>query len=382
MSTLSSSPTTTVVSEQDVHAAVQRLAAIAPGPYWVVTCYLKLEPRDRTRGKYLIKMKNRVKEKAEGLSRQSLGHADREAIAADLQRVLDYLEEPNHLPHTRAIAIFASQGAGLDLFEALPLPHVHRSRLAVEHEPLVRELVALDEEFGTILVVVYDRTAARFFEVTAYDCVELTSLPASDASRASKFHGSQQRQVMARAGTPSGSAGEHNYHMRIRTEKQRFYALIADRIFHIHRLRPLAGLMLAGVGPDAGAVIPHLHSYVHDLVMGVVKLNPKETTTAEVRDAALTLREERERAWERAHADAVKEGTPVGWAVNGVDPTLKALSLGQVRTLLADGQDDDQRIDEAVEDALRQRAQVDVVYDDKARRVVDGLAALLRFRTR
>src|SRR5882672_6853533 len=378
MSALPSPPAGAVVSEQDVHAAVQRLAAIAPGPYWVVTCYLKLEPRDRTRGKYLIKMKNRVKESAEGLSRQSLGHADREAIAADLQRVRDYLEEPNHLPHTRAIAIFASQG--LDLFEALPLPHVHRSRLAVEHEPLVRELVALDEEFGTILVVVYDRTLARFFEVTAYDCVELAALPALDASRASKFHGSHQRQVMARAGTPSGSAGEHNYHMRIRTEKQRFYAHIADRIFHIHRLRPLAGLLVGGIGADAGAVIPHLHTYLHDLVMGVIKLNPKTTTKAEVREAALTLREERERAWERAHAEALKDGVPEGWAVNGVDPTLKALSRGQVRTLLADGQDDDPRIDEAVEEALRQRSQVDVLYDEKARRVVQGLATLLRFR--
>src|SRR5258706_12434741 len=104
-----------LVTEQDVHAAVQRLATIAPGPYWVVTCYLKLEPRDRTRGKYLIKMKNRVKQAADGLSKRSLGHEDREVIAADLQRVLDYLEEPNHLPNTRAIAIFASQG--LDLFE-------------------------------------------------------------------------------------------------------------------------------------------------------------------------------------------------------------------------------------------------------------------------
>ena len=67
--------------------------------------------------------------------------------------------------------------------------------------------------------------------------------------------------------------------------------------------------------------------------------------------------------------------------MNGIDATLKALRRGQVRTLLADGQDDDLRIDDAVEDALRQRAQVDVLYDDRARRVVDGLAALLRFRT-
>src|ERR1043166_1047641 len=158
------------ITEPDAQAAIARLASIAPGPHWVVTCYLKLEPRDRTRGKYLIKMKNRVRERELALARQPLSHEDREASAANLRQVLEYLEEPSHLPRARAIAIFASRELGL--FEALPLPHVHRSRLAVEHQPLVRELLGLEEEFGPILAIVYDRTAARFFEGTAYDCVE------------------------------------------------------------------------------------------------------------------------------------------------------------------------------------------------------------------
>jgi len=345
------------LTEQDIHTVVARLARVEPGRHWVVTCYLKLEPRDRTRGKYLIKIKTRAK----GLL---LDYQDQKAVAADLEQVVDYLEQPNHLPRARAIAIFASRELGL--FEVLPLPHVHRSRLAVSHEPLVRELLGLEEEFGTILAVVYDRTAARFFEVTAYDCTELPGLAGIEASRAGKFHG--------------GSAGEHNYHQRIRTEKQRLYAQIADRIFQVNRTKPLAGIVLGSVGVDAGAVIPHLHTYVHDLVFGVVKLSPKQATAAEVRESTLGLREERERAWERAHADAVKDGVPPGWAVNGVDASLKALSRGQVRTLLADGHDDDARIDEAIEEALGQRAQVDVLYDEKARRVVNGLAALLRFR--
>ena len=359
------------ITEQDARAVIDRLASIEPGPQWIVTCYLKLEPRDRTRGKYLIKMKNRVKEMEAALSREPRTHQERESISADLRRVLDYLEEPGRLPAARGIALFSSRDLGV--FEVLPLPHVHRSRLAVDHEPLVRELLALEEEFGTILAIIYDRTAARFFDVTAYDCVELTALAGIEATRSGRFHGAHQ--------TP-GSAGERNYHMRIRTEKQRLYAQIADRVFHRNRTQSLTGIVLGGVGVDAGAVIPHLHSYVHDLVLGVVKLNPKKTTPAEVRDATLALRDARERAWERAHADAVREGAPEGWAVNGVDATLKALTRGQVRTLLADGRDDDPRIDEAVEEGLRQRAQVDVLYDEKARRAVDGLAALLRFRTR
>ena len=358
--------------ESAVREAVERLSAIAPGPYEVVSCYLKLEPRDKARAKYLIKIKNRIKQRASDLERRPLDHAQRESVRADLDRLRRYFEERSRLPAARGIALFAC--GALDLFDVLPLPHVHRSRLAVAPVPLVRELLALEEEFGTILVVACDRASARFFAVTAYDVAELSSLTAL-STRAGKFHGERQAK---KGSVLAGGFGEHNYHMRIREERQRHYAQVADRIFQIHAQRPLAGLVVAGIGVDAAALLPHLHTYLHDLVLGVVRLNPKRVTAAEVREAALSLREERERAWERAHAEAVREGVGSGWAVNGIEPTLKALERGQVRTLLADGQDDDRRIDDAIEEALAQHVQVDVVYDERARRVVDGLAGLER----
>jgi peptide chain release factor subunit 1 len=361
-------------SESAVRAAVGQLSAIRPGAYQIVSCYLKLEPRDKARAKYLIKIKNRIKQSASDLERRPLDHARRESVAADLDRLRRYFEEPSRLPAARGIALFVSGALGL--FEVLPLPHVHRSRLAVAPVPLVRELVALEEEFGTILVVACDRTSARFFAVTAYDVAELPSLTAL-ATRSGKFHGARQAK---KGSVLAGGFGEHNYHMRIREEKQRHYAQVAERIFQIHTQRPLAGLVAAGIGVDAAALLPHLHTYLHDLVLGVVRLNPKRVAAAEVREAALALREERERAWERAHAEAVRDGVGSGWAVNGIDVTLTALERGQVRTLVADGRDDDLRIDDAVEEALAQRVQVDVIYDERARRVVDGLAGLLRFR--
>ena len=365
----------TAPSVDAVRDAIQRLAEVPSGSYRVVSCYLKLEPRDKTRGKYLIKIKNRVREALANLARQPQERAAREGIASDLQRVLGYFEEPGRLPRARGIAVFACSAVGL--FEVLPVPHVHRSRLAVEPTPLVRELVALEQEFGTMLVAACDRTGARFFEVSAFDTVELPGLAASLASRGGRFHG--ERHVV-RGGLPAGGSGEHNYHMRIREEKHRHYARVADHIFQIHTQRPLVGLVVAGVGVDAAALLPHLHTYLHDLVLGVVRLNPKAVSLAEVREAALALREERERAWERTHAEAVRDGVGSGWAVNGIEATLTALHRGQVRTLLADGHHDDARIDDAVEDGLRQRAQVDVLYDQRARRAVEGLAALLRFR--
>ncbi len=369
-------------SPGEVREAIRRLSALpAEGPY-VVSCYLKLEPRDKTRGKYLIKMKNRVKAVAAGLAGRPLERAEREAIVADLERVRGYLDDPGRLPRTHGLALFASGPRGV--FEAFALPRVHRSRLAVEPTPLVRELVALDQEFGRLLVVACDRLGARFFEVTAFEITERTGLVAVESTRAGRFHGERQlKRGGGMAGAPgvmAGAAGEHNYHMRIRQEKHRHYAGVAERIFQLHSQHAYTGLVVAGVGVDAAALVPHLHTYLHDVLLGVVRLNPKQVTLAEVREAALALREERERAWERAHAEAVRDGVPTGWAVNGVEATIRALRRGQVRTLLADGQDGDPRIDDAVEEALHQRAQVDVLYDDRARRAVDHLAGLLRFR--
>ena len=356
-----------------VHDVLARLNALPASAGLVSSCYLKLEPRDKARGKYLIKMKNRVRETVDALTQRPLAHADREAVAHDLDRILRYLEEPGRLPPARGIAVFACGRVGL--FESIALPQVYRSRLVVAAAPATRELIALEQEFGTILVAACDRTGARFFEVTAFGIVELPGM-ISLASRTEKFHG--ERQTMR--GAVVGAAGEHGHHGRIREEKHRHYARVAEQIFRIHSQRPLSGLVVAGIGVDAAALVPHLHTYLHDLLFGVVRLNPKTASTAEVREATLALREERQRAWERAHADAIKDGLATGWAVNGVETTEKALERGQVRTLLTDGRDDDPHIDDAVEEALAQRAQVDVLQDDRARKAVQGLAALLRFR--
>jgi len=366
-----------VTAEGAVRATVQRLALLEPGRFPVVSCYLKLEPRDKTRGKYLTKTKNRVRAALAHLERSTLDRDVREQVARDLERVLRFFEEPAGLPPARGVAVFASEGQ--DLFEVLPVPHVHRSRLAVHPVPLVRELIALEEEFGIIVVVACDRRGARFFQVTAFEVVELAGLTLP-ATRTSKFHGS--RPLEPRSGHPSGGAGERHHHMRIREEKHRLYAAAADHLFRLHSDHPLTGIVAAGIGVDAAALLPHLHTYLHDLVLGVVKLNPQHATASDAREAALALRQERERAWERAHADAVRQGKSTGWAVNGIEDTRAALARGQVRTLLADGLADDMQIDDAVEEALAERAQVDVLYDERARRAVDGLAALLRFRRR
>jgi peptide chain release factor subunit 1 len=374
---------------------LRRLTTISTKEHRVVTCYLKLEPRDRSRGKYQIKLKNRVRQIQDGLDELQISRGVREEVRGDLDRILEYLRDPGNLPASQAVAVFASEP--LKLFEAVPLPWVHRSRLAVDRTPLVRELAAIEDEFGRMLTVVSDRTGARMFEVTAFDITELEGLRA-DHTRGKRFRGEKQ-----------GFFGisEHDYHSRIREEKHRHFAQVSQRLLVLQQRQPYTGIVLAGPGADAGAVEPFLHPYVAERLMGIVRLNPKDLELSDVRAATLEVRREHEREQERALADEMEESLGE-WAVNGMADTLRALSRGQVRTLLvsADAGQPGARcnntgrltlapmecgdegggtpvldvVDEAIEEALRQRVIVNVIYDEAAAKKVDGLAGLLRFR--
>jgi peptide chain release factor subunit 1 len=379
-----------------VGEGLQRLSRVQAGPHRVVSCYLKLEPRDRSRNKYLIKLKNRVREVVAALPRLGLPRSVQMEVERDLERLQAYFATPANLPDTQGIAVFAC--GPLDLFEVLPLPVVYRSRLAVDATPLVRELASVEDEFGRLLAVVLDRTSARFFEVTAYAAHELNGLRA-DSTRGKRFHGDQDG---------SGGWGEHTYNNRIRAEKQRHLDAIARELFAIDRANPAHGIVVAAPGQEAGALEPFLHNYLVERLLGTARLNPKDTTLAAVHGATLAVREAWERAAERNLVHEMNEAVGSGWAVNGMTVTLRALARGQARALLvhADAGEPGFRcsasgrlalterdcrgegdpipvldvVDDAIEEALRQGVDVNVVYEPEARDAIDGLGALLRFR--
>jgi peptide chain release factor subunit 1 len=386
--------TLTAIAQQ-----LDRLTRIKAGKAPIVSCYLKIEARDRARGKYLIKLKNRIRAAQEGLSALGFTEAEQAAVAKDLARLLQELQNAASLPATQGVAVFIS--SPLKLFEVVALPTVYRSRLVVDRTPLVRELLAAEDEVGRLLTVVMDRTSARIYDVTAFGAKEVADLRA-EATRGGRFRSD-------RHGAPG--IGEHGYHNRIRNEKQRHLVAIADALFRLDRTQPVHGLIVAGIGTgvDAASLQPFLHPYLRDRLLGTVKLNPKnprEMAPANVYAATLRARAEAEAREEEKLVAEVEAGLSTGWAVNGVRDAMKALAAGQIRSLLVNADTEvagfrcgsgqlaltekecrgdgacvpvPDLIDDIVEDALRQRIPIEVVHSEAAARV-DGLAGMLRFK--
>jgi peptide chain release factor subunit 1 len=378
-----------------VAGALAELLALGNTRGWVVSCYQKLEPNDRAGEKYRIKLKNRLRRAVERLGILGFAHADREAVAGELARVEAFFSHSPNLAGSRGVAVFAAKG----MFRAVPLPYVLKSRVVVDRTPVVGELVALVEAGSRLLAVVTDRRSARFFDVGLEAVVELDGLTDPGAIRAGRFH-------PERGAAPG--VGEYRFHNRIREGRHRHLARVADAVAVHLRAKAFDGLVIGGVGVDASALLPHLSPRERAQVLGVLRLAPRKVGAPEIRERALELLAE---AAQRAAAGAVQELLSVrdsGLATHSIEPTLRALARGQVRTLIVDadavvpgyrwsvsGRLAESAtgtraegealpladlLDDAIEDALRQRSRVAVVRGAEARRF-DRLAAILRFRS-
>ena len=390
-----SSSSRSPVREGGVAAALAELLAVGDTRGWVVSCYQKLEPGDRAGDKYRIKLKNRLRRAAERLAILGFSHADREAVTGELDRVEAWFSRSSQLAGSRGIAVFAAKG----FFRVVPLPYVLKSRVVVDRTPVVGELVALAEAGSRLLAVVADRRSARFFDVGLEGVVELDGLSAPDATRVARFH-------PERGAAPG--VGEYRFHNRIREERHRHLAHVADAVAAHLRAGAFDGIVVGGLGVDASALLPHLPTPLRERVLGVLRLAPKKVGAAEVRERALELLAESASSGAAAAVAELRSLAGSGLTTDAIEPTLRALSRGQVRTLIVDGDAvvpgyrwsgsgrlaesaNGSRgegelvpladlLDDAIEDALRQRARVAVVRGADARRF-DRLAAILRFRT-
>ncbi len=377
-----------------VAEAIRDLARIQPGPHYVVSCYLRLELGDRVRQKHFAKLKRAVAQAT--TTTTGLQAAARRPIERDLRRVLKSVENPARLPAAPGLAIFACDPR--KLFLLVPMPRVHHTRVVVDHTPQLSELLAVEAETGRLLVAVLDRTAARFFEVTAFEVRELPGLHAV-STRGGRFRSDWQ---------DSPGWGERSFHHRIEEERHRHFAAVGQRLAGLDRTYPARGIILAGSLEETRAAAQFLPPSLSARFMGAARLNPTAVRPAEVRVAALQLRREFETRRERELIAELEGKVGEGWATNGPQPTLRALARGQVRTLLIRPEltgsgyrcADTGRlvlskaecpgegrplpvgdlVNEAIEEALRQRVGVVVIHEPELAEAIDGLAAELRFR--
>jgi peptide subunit release factor 1 (eRF1) len=375
---------------------LERLASLkAAGPL-VLSCYIRLGPQERARSQYQIEVRSAIRSLSQAIERVEVSHEHREMLRRDFDRIKEYLAHTGDLPHTAGLALFASEALGL--FEVIPLPQVLRTRVVLDERPRVAEWLAASQRVGTVVAAVVDRTQARFFRVDGFEVEELPGLT-DTASRGGKYHSDRE---------DAPGWGEAHFHGRRLEERRRLATHVAQELALLLTRTGAKSIVLGGAQRMADDVLDALPAPLRALVIGMPRLNPTAVTPAEVHQAVNQLRAAAASEQERHLLAAVEQSLESGWSVAGARPTLRALALGQVQTLLmAEGyaaagfrcpgsgrlvvspEDCTEEgapvpvadlTNEAIEEALQQGVRIVVVARADLGLMLDGLAAQLRYQ--
>jgi peptide chain release factor subunit 1 len=353
----------------------------------VLSVYLNLDPARQLRGSFRIAFEDLVRQTREGLDKPG-----REALRSEVSRVQTWLN--GHKPQGKGVAVFSC--ASPTLWQVHELPVVVEDHLVFESKPDIAPLLELLDEHERYAVALVDKAHARLFTVFLGAVEEHDEF--EDA-----IPGKHRQGGMSDANFQRHHDAHVHWHLKN----------VARRLAALARHKPFDRLVLAGPEEATSELRGLLPRVLASRVAAVI---PGEMSagTADMLDKTLEVERRIERETEgRILQELMDNAGPNGRATYGLEPTLEALYLNQVRTLVVsagvhmpgsdcptcgrltkghvvtcpscgsamDGTHD--LFHRAMGRAVELAGTAEVVHDDAARRLREtggGLGALLRFR--
>lgn len=342
---------------------LRRLAELRPERGLVLSVFFNLDPSEfatpaarSTEINSVVTAAAKKVDEADGLD-----HDARQALRADVNRVRDVLRGSDVATNgTHGLAIFACGPA--DVLEVVKLPHPIESRAVVDDHACVEPLLRKgSEERWCVLLV--NRKTARIF------------LGAADGlDEVDHIEGDTHRQH------DQGGWSQARFQRSVEQEKLNHLGQALDTLFARFKRRPFDHLVVGAPEELVAEVESRLHPYLQRRLAGRVGIDVENSSAADVRAAAGEVVERHVAQVEREALDRMQQG--IGRGDRGVsrpEAVMKALEEARVEILLLAEDFDAPELDEAVEKAITQSAQVIVVrhHDDLV--MHGGIGAVLRF---
>jgi peptide subunit release factor 1 (eRF1) len=342
---------------------LRRLAELRPQRGMVLSIFFNLDPSEfatpAARATELNSVVNAAARKVEEV--EGLEHEERIALRTDVERVREVLRGPGLASNgTHGLAVFACGPA--DVLEIVRLPHPIESRAIVDDHACVEPLVR-SESTERWCVLLVNRRTARIFLGTAAGLEEIDHI-----------EGDTHRQH------DQGGWSQKRYQRSVEQEKLNHVGHALDTLFARFKRRPFDHLVVGAPEELVTEVEEKLHPYLRARLAGRLGIDVENSTAAGVSSAAAEVIDHHIAAVEREVLDRLQQG--IGRGDRGVshpEPVMEALEQARVEILLLAEDFDAPELDEAVEKAITQSAQVLVIrhHDDLV--MHGGIGAVLRF---
>jgi peptide chain release factor subunit 1 len=244
-----------------------------------------------------------------------LGHDERQALRADVERVREVLNGDVAANGTRAVAVFACQPE--DLLEVVSLRHPLGSRVVLGETPYVEPLVheGAAERWCVLLA---NRRVARLFTGDG-EQLEETDRIEDDVHRRHD----------------QGGWSQSNYQRSVDKDVEDHLVHTAEVAFALYKRRGFDRLLVGAPEELVGDLEAKLHPYLRERLAGRVSCDVEHTNVDQVQACAGERITEHVRAVEREALDRLTEGVGRGErGAAGLSAVLAALNEARVETLL------------------------------------------------
>jgi peptide chain release factor subunit 1 len=342
---------------------LRNLAQMGGAGHRVLSVYLSVDP-PHTSGPHVrhIELGSRLSEAERQLRQDGVkGERAIEALGSCLERVRQELENaplPDHV--AQGVAIFCEDSRELRAYslrrsQDFDVAAAFRDRATVE--PLVEALPG--PRWAVALV---SRKHGRIFAGTDVALAEVSDID----DEVHRWHA-------------QGGWSQARFQRGIRKEAKDHVGHVCERVFALHRSRPVDRLAIGGPAEIWPLVDAELHPYLRERLAGHVEIDVEHSTAEQVLDHVGALMAEERAQRECTAIGQVMEGLGTGnRSVAGPDDVRAALDDCRVATLLVSKGSREEGLERAVEDALAQSAEI-VVVESEALDSLGEIAALLRY---
>ena len=359
--------------------------------YPVTSLYLDVDPERNTKEEYTKKNKALLHEKKNELETMDLSREAKKSVLQDFERIAAHIERIRDHGFS-GLAIFCSSKN--DVMQALQLDEPVEDLLVVDYAPYTRPLFSILSHKKHAFVLLFKKNKLRVFEILGDEITEHIDLVTP-----TKFTSRENDYIFV---------NEKKAQNREETESARFLHESSQEVLELFMEKGADYIALGGDKNIAKEFAKHMHPYLAERFAGIIEVvfEAKKNEVLEAMQELMAEKcfEENRELTERIKAECSKDGE----ACDGIDDVLRAVSMAAVDTLVVEegyavpGFVDRENkifyvkggvketltdslvpvsdvINEAIEEASHQGADVRIIEDKTLMNELDHIAALLRF---
>jgi len=297
---------------------IENLAKFKSDSLLTTSFYFETSKNKLTKKEIRLSLKNLINDSKNRLEAMKLSKAKKDSLHQDLMRIQKYCDQNLNSYSHPGLAIFSCSEK--DFWQVYDLVNPPKNMIVFDHNPYVRPLSAIINEYHRICVLTLDRKEAKWYDIFMGEISLLESREGNVPSKVREggWEGYESKRIERHI-----ASRLHNH-----------FNNAAKLTFDLYNTKKFDWLFLGCSDEYYKDLVPLLHPYIKKRLKGRIKIKPSDSPSKVLQQALPLKQQLKKEERDETLRNFIAELNKRGLAVSGLKNTLRRLNRGEVQTLL------------------------------------------------